>query len=276
MAPIPSFKEQVLEEACNVLGDTYEGLIGSEIGNLLNQCGIQDPSPSMTKRKRLYQALSTRQRKDRCANNVVAFIQAAMNPVRYVADQGTFNKRREKLNRILAFEGYQLGDDGQLSKTERVATIHEARAKAAQLRGKLEQRNVHPDVLKFCTAELVADDYFHAVFESTKSVADKIRKKSGLQSDGSMLVEQAFGLGKNGIPLLAFNSLQSETERSEHTGLMNLLKGLFGAVRNVTAHEPRIYWSINEQDALDVLTLASMLHRRLDICVPTEAIASYV
>lgn len=270
MTTIPSFKEQTLEQACNVLGDTTEGLTGSEITTLLRQCGVEDPSPSMTKRKRLYQSLSARQKQDRCANNVVAFIQAAMSPVRYVAEQHTFDARREELNRVLAFEGYQLGEDGQLSKTSPAATISEARAKAARLRSSLEQRNVHSDVLKFCTAEMIADDYFHAVFESTKSVADKIRMKSGLSSDGSKLVDQAFGRGKSGVPLLAFNSLQTTTEKSEHTGLMYLLKGLFGAVRNVTAHEPRIYWSINEQDALDVLTLASLLHRRLDICVRTQ------
>ena len=270
MAPIPSFPEQLLEEACNVLAHTSSGLTGSEIGTLLRQCGITDLSPSITKRKRLYEALSDRQRADKCANYVVAFIHAAMNPVRYVRDQGLFDSRREDLNRVLAFEGFQLGKDGRIKSTSAATTIDQARSRAAELRGKLESRNVHPDVLMFCTAELVADDYFHAVFESTKSVAEKIRRLSGLTTDGSALIDQAFGLGKTGDPILAFNSLQSETERSEHTGIMNLLKGLFGAVRNVTAHEPRIFWSINERDALDILTLASMLHRRLDMCVSTK------
>jgi hypothetical protein len=36
------------------------------------------------------------------------------------------------------------------------------------------------------------------------------------------------------------------------------------AFRNPTAHEPKIYWPINEQDALDLLSLISLLHRRLD------------
>jgi uncharacterized protein (TIGR02391 family) len=98
-------------------------------------------------------------------------------------------------------------------------------------------------------------------------VADKIREKTGLTSDGSRLVDEAFG-GKE--PLLAFNTLQTETERSEHTGLMNLMKGLFGVFRNTTAHAPKIKWPINEQDALDMLTLASMIHRRLDQTVLTH------
>ncbi len=50
---------------------------------------------------------------------------------------------------------------------------------------------------------------------------------------------------------------------------MHLIKGLFGMFRNTTAHAPKIKWTIDEQDALDSLTLASMLHRTLDKCVKT-------
>jgi hypothetical protein len=34
-----------------------------------------------------------------------------------------------------------------------------------------------------------------------------------------------FRLGSVGVPVFVFNSLQTPTERSEHTGFMNLLKG---------------------------------------------------
>ncbi|PAW79178.1 MAG: hypothetical protein B9S32_04270 [Verrucomicrobia bacterium Tous-C9LFEB] len=39
---------------------------------------------------------------------------------------------------------------------------------------------------------------------------------------------------------------------------------VFGTFRNPSAHAPRVLWSISEQDALDLLTMASFLHRRLD------------
>ena len=45
---------------------------------------------------------------------------------------------------------------------------------------------------------------------------------------------------------------------------MNLLIGLFGMFRNTTAHIPKIKWEINKQDALDILSLASLVHRKLD------------
>lgn len=69
--------------------------------------------------------------------------------------------------------------------------------------------------------------------------------------------------------MLALNRLHTETERSEQTGLMNLMKGMFGTFRNVTAHAPRVSWVITEQDALDLLTIASLLHRRIDAAVST-------
>jgi uncharacterized protein (TIGR02391 family) len=34
--------------------------------------------------------------------------------------------------------------------------------------------------------------------------------------------------------------------------------------RNVTAHEARILWTMNREDAEDLLSLASLIHRRLD------------
>jgi uncharacterized protein (TIGR02391 family) len=120
---------------------------------------------------------------------------------------------------------------------------------------------VHHDVLRFCRAELLQENYFHAVFEATKSVAQKIRDLTGLAGDGADLVDKAFGLH---APLLAINTLRTETEKSEQSGFANLVKGMFGTFRNVTGHAPKITWPIGEEDALELLSLVSYIHRRLD------------
>ena len=86
MSRIESIDEGVLERICDVLGDTSSGLAGSEIGRFLKDLAINDPTPGMTKRQRLFEALRARQRQDRCANPVIAFIQRAMEPVRYTAN----------------------------------------------------------------------------------------------------------------------------------------------------------------------------------------------
>ena len=267
MPLIPLFTQQQLQAICNILGETSEGLTGTEIGKLLNQCSINDPIPGYTKRDRLFQALNEKQIDDKCANNVVNFILTSMDPVRYALNKDLFDLRREKLNRVLTFAGYTLGKDGKLRESSIAKDLSEAEDKEVILRKELLKRNVHPDVLLYCKEEFLQENYFHCVLEATKSVAEKIRQKSGLRSDGSDLIDQAFGL-KSG-PLLAFNSLQSESEQSEHTGLMNLMKGMFGLFRNPTAHAPKRSWKMKELDAFDLLTLVSLIHRRLDEAVPT-------
>ena len=266
---VPSFNEANLEQVCDVLGDTSSGLTGSEIGRYLRDCEIADPNPGITKRIRLFDALVARQRLDACANNVCTFIQRVMNPVLHVQSPDYFKSKQAELNRVISFEGLRLNDEGKLEQCKQTRTISEVEAAADQLRRKLIDRGVHPDVLKFCRAELVQANYFHAVLEAAKSVAQKIREKTGLTSDAGVLVDEAFGIGKKAYPVLAFNALSTDSERSEHAGLMNLMKGFFGTFRNPTAHAPRIAWTITEQDALDMMTVASLLHRRLDEAVKT-------
>ena len=43
-----------------------------------------------------------------------------------------------------------------------------------------------------------------------------------------------------------------------------LMNGMFSTFRNPAAHAPKVAWATSRSDALDMLTLASMLHRRLD------------
>jgi uncharacterized protein (TIGR02391 family) len=270
VAAIPKFDEPNLQALCDILGATDSGLTGSEIGRYLNECGIPDPIPQMTKRHRLYQALRDKQNVDACSNNVLKFVTHIMNPVRHVGSRDYFETERGKLNSVLAFSGLALGEDGQLRPIQAAKTLTEAEARASVLRKVLIERKVHADVIKFCRAELVVDNYFHAVFEATKSVADKLRQRTGLTSDGAQLVDEALGVGKAGHPRLVFNSLRTESEKSEHSGLMNLVKGVFGAFRNTTAHAPKIHWPVTEQDALDILTTVSLIHRRIDAGVRTH------
>lgn len=257
---IPTFNETVIRQIANVL----EGAASHrELTALLSECNIAEQGGN-PKWERITLALTLRQRQDGCGNNVVGLVQTVMNPVRFVGQTSRFEEFRHRLNEVISFAGLHLGEDGQVRAVTVAKTLTEAAQRAGRLRKLLEQRQVHPDVLTFCREELLKDNYFHAVFEATKSVADKLRTKSGLISDGAELVDTAFSI-KN--PVLAINTLRTETEQSEHKGLANLLKGVFGTFRNVTAHAPKIHWTIEEQDALDLLTMASYLHRRLDRAV---------
>lgn len=257
---------ETLESICMVLGGQNTG---TQIGNYLAQIGLADIDPTNTKWRRLFNAFAKYQHENQESNKILVFIQKTLSPVRYAGDHEQFELHRIDINKRLLFIGFELLESGKFRKVIEAKTIPEAQQRADKLKSKLKDRLVHPDVLLFCKAELLQDNYFHAVFESAKSVADKIREKSELTMDGTELVDKAFGLGQHKTPKLAFNRLKTESEESEHKGFMHLVKGLFGMFRNTTAHTPKIKWVIEEQDALDSLTLSSMLHRTLDKCVKT-------
>lgn len=268
---VQSFNSATLEAVASVLGDTSDGLTGSEIAKYLAESGIEDPGP-ITKRHRLEQALRAKQDRDGCANNVVAFVQLVMNPVRHHQREAWFETTRAALNRVLAFEGLVLTDEGKVQRTDRVSNLADAKKRANKLKFELERRGAHSEVLRFCREELLADNYFHAVLEATKGVAERVRSLTGLTADGAPLVDEALSLN-SGIPHVAINSLTTESERSEHKGFANLLKGLFGTFRNPTAHAPRVSWPMSEADALDILSLISLVHRRLDSAVPAQRVS---
>ncbi len=258
----PPFTADTLEAIAKVLADTHDGLTGSDIAHILQECRIRDTDPVMTKWKRLYNALVHAQNAAQHGGMVVGFVHKAMKPARWRGRSTDFGDMRTRLNEALYLTGLALGEDGCLREVEVSRTLSDAERRADQLRAKLTARSVHSDVLRFCRAELVQRDYFHAVLEASKGVADKIRKLSGLTNDGADLVQDALALRRG--PVLAINSLQTDTEKGEQRGFVNLLVGVFGTFRNPTAHEARIYWPIDEQDALDILSLVSLVHRKLD------------
>jgi uncharacterized protein (TIGR02391 family) len=133
---------------------------------------------------------------------------------------------------------------------------------ASRLHAALVGRAAHAEVLTVCRAELLQDDYFHAVLEAMKGIMSRIRTMSGLTGAGAELVQQAFAL--NGGPVLAINALATDREKGEQQGFANLLTGLFGTIKNPLARDPKVEWDMSEQDALDILTMASLIHRKLD------------
>ena len=255
------FSQSEIEAIAAALGDTSDGLTGSEIGHLLASLKMNDPTPEMTKWKRLHNAFVERQNYSQNRRAIMEFIRQAMKPERFVKCPERFESMRANVNRALAFSGLAVSVDGRISSVDRASSISEAQRRADELRADLNTRGVHPDVLRFCKAELLADDYFHAVLESAKSVAEKLRSKSGLTDDGAKLVDSTLC---GSAPRLAINDLVTESQRSEQSGFANLVKGVFGMFRNPTAHEARIHWSMNKEDAEDILSIVSLIHRRLD------------
>lgn len=255
------FAQGEVEAIARALGDTAEGLSGSEIGHLLATLNMVDQTPNATKWVRLLNAFAERQNRAQNRRAILEFMRQAMLPARHVKRPERFEPIRANLNRALAFSGLAVDASGELVAVDRVTTLPEAARRADDLRADLVRRGVHADVLRFCRSELVADNYFHAVLEASKSIADKLRTRTGLTEDGGKLVDVALC---GPAPRLSINALATESQRSEQSGFANLIKGTFGMFRNPTAHEARFLWQMSKEDAEDLLSLASMIHRRLD------------
>lgn len=267
------FDDSVLQRICDVLADTDGGLTGSEIGRYLGQLGIPDPGSSITKRHRLFAALQAQQNRDRSWACVVRFIKVTMAPVNYTDRQTSFDDRRSRLNEVLGFAGLVLRSDGQLATAKATTKLSEVQERKRRLLDEMHRRGVHAEVLRYCREELLAGDCFDMTFEATKGLMERVRHLTGLTSDGAALVEAAFGLGKDRPPrpMLALNGLRDETELAEQKGMVSLMIGLYGTFRNPAGHAPKLRWHVDEQDALDLLTTLSFVHRRLDRGVPLRS-----
>ena len=252
----------ILEMISGIIGDTNEGLTGTEIGRFLAQANISeaDEDKGMTKRKRLFNAFAKEQNKNQCSNQILRFIQLVLAPSRFVDNKDKFNEWQSKINQQLAFVGYELTEEGKYREVKQATTISDVEIKTENLKQELEKRKAHFEIFKYCKAELLQNNYFHSVLEAEKGLFNRIRELSNIRADGNTLIEQVF----SNNPILIINNFQTSSEKNEHTGFCNLLKGLCSMFRNPTAHEPKIEWEIKEQDALEILGILSYCHRRLD------------
>lgn len=262
MGTAPKLTDMQIEEVSKILGDH---LSGTDITGHFADMGINDTSGESTKWRRLCSTFKKYQAQDGTPSKLLEFICRLFEPSRYVNRQNVFEGGRHAINAHLAFAGIEYGEDGKFRAVEAAQTIDEAHRRVNALTAKFRGRRLHIEVMKYCKAELLQENYFHAVFEASKGLAQRIRELSGADGDGSGLVDKVFSINQ---PVLAINSLRTETEQSEHKGFANLLRGCFGAVRNPLAHQPKILWE-GEDDAADYLTLISLMHRKLDDAVKT-------
>lgn len=255
-------QQQTIEGIAKVIGDTNDGLTGSQIGQYLKECNIPDRYDGITKWKRLYHALLESHNASYNGNQILGFVKHIMNPSLWVQNQEKFDLIRTRLNSILLFEGLEIDKEGLLKKVVQAKTISEVKQRLNSFKSKLESFKVHPIIFYYCKEELLHDNYFHAVFEASKSVFDRIRELTNLTNDGAALVDDVF-LSKS-YPILLINNFCSESEKSEQKGFANYLKGIYGMFRNPEAHSAKIKWVINEEDAIQAMVLISFCHKKLD------------
>lgn len=125
---------------------------------------------------------------------------------------------------------------------------------------RLSLQRLHPEVVTAASALFADRQYDSAVTEAMKSVEVRVRDLTELQLSGAPLMQEAF---KPKEPRL---DVAVETGRSgddEREGYFYLFRGAMVGIRNPRAHE--LSRGDDPDEALEVLGLASLLHRRLDV-----------
>jgi uncharacterized protein (TIGR02391 family) len=119
----------------------------------------------------------------------------------------------------------------------------------------------HSEIVEHCRKLYGQGNYFHAVSEAAKVYNSLVKSKARSTEDGAQLMHRVWNV-QNGV--LKINSCTSETDHNVQNGIKFLSVGLMSAIRNPTAHEPALQWPIDEQDAIDILSLVSFLLRQYD------------
>lgn len=269
---------QQLKSICNILADTNRGLTKTELKSILRNCGIEEIDDGnqtinggmfyqigSNKRDWLYNCFAADINRHHTYSKVFKFIESALSPISYTLEEKREQHlwRFEEINKVLLFLGMEIGNDGKLKQVVKANTLNEVDRRVNQLKKKLYERAIHAEVTKYCVKDYLQKDYFDAVFEAAKGLAERVRQITGLTTDGGTLFQEAFST-KN--PFIFFNSLESESEISEFKGLKELLEAIYHLVRNPAAHTPKINWKVEETKALDILTIISFAHKYLDEC----------
>jgi uncharacterized protein (TIGR02391 family) len=268
--------QQQLKAICDVLGHTDLGFTKSEITSLLQQCEIKlldDGSSNnghtytygLNKRNWLFNCLANELNFSQSMKKIYELIEKALNPVTFTAEKhrSKYIFLLEETNRVLLLAGLSVNNTGKLLEVKKAENLDEVDRRVSHLKKELYNRRIHDEVKKYCIKDYMRKDYFDAVFESSKGLAERVRKISGLKFDGGKLFQKAFSKSD---PYIFFNNMETESEISEFTGLKELMEAIFHLVRNPTAHTPKLNWKIDETKALDILTLISFAHKYLDVC----------
>ena len=206
-------------------------------------------SKTINKRDWLYNCLVAEINKSQSFSKVFSFLQAVLNPAAYTSADSRQKYRYlfEETNKVLLFAGLSIDQSGRLVAVSQAETLSEVDQRVNHLKKALYDRAIHSEVQKYCVEDYLRADYYDAVFEASKGLAERVRQISGLTTDGGTLFQTVFS--KND-PYIFFNAMKTDSERSEFTGLKELLEAIFHLVRNPAAHTPKVNWKTDETKVL--------------------------
>lgn len=131
--------------------------------------------------------------------------------------------------------------------------------KTARVRASFEGFDLHPRIAE-ASADLYQNRHYrNAVLDACLALEDYVKQKSRCRDrDGADLMRYVFS--KNN-PVLAFNALVDDTDKSEQEGMMHLFEGVMLALRNPRAHTLS---DDSPEQALEYIAMLSLLAKRLE------------
>lgn len=99
--------------------------------------------------------------------------------------------------------------------------------------------------------------YANAIEDAVKALNNLVRLRSGLEIDGSALMNTAFSPEK---PILRFNELQDASDKDEQRGFMMMFAGAVAGLRNPRAHK---LIKDDPERALEFIAFVSLLAKLL-------------
>ena len=113
-------------------------------------------------------AVAAAQNRQRDGRPQLRLVGEVMQPVRFESPE-EFEAHRVAVGERLLLSGYRVGEDGKVARVAPAATHSEAQQRADALHAELARREVHPDVLHFCRAELCSATTSTLSIEASKS-----------------------------------------------------------------------------------------------------------
>ncbi len=108
--------------------------------------------------------------------------------------------------------------------------------------------------------------YARAVEEAFKFLNNAVKDKSGIvHQDGAGLMRTAFSANS---PILKLNAWESQSEKDEQQGYMNIFAGSMTGIRNPRAHDHQLVDA--PEVALELLVLANHLVRKLNAATQNQ------
>lgn len=162
-------------------------------------------------------------------------------------------------------EGYRRGIDRAIAALQTIIDLFTEKLEAtpespaSRARRAFGELDLHPEIAEAASKLFEGGHYANAVEDSCKVLDGLVKIRSKIfELSGTELMQKVFSAKH---PVLAFNNLESETDRSEQQGMMFLYSGAMLALRNPRAHE------IIEDDpeqAIEYIGFLSLLAKALD------------